>query len=148
MVRISIFIAIAGFIIFWMSFMSPKVNFENDAEQGIQFHKGSWNEALAKAKAENKLIFLDIYATWCGPCKQLKSRTFSNAEVGKYFNERFINVALDGEKDDGYKLANDFSIRGFPSLFFIDAKGKIIKRTTGFHTSDDLIKFAQSVSKR
>ena len=131
-----------------LAFKSTNVDFKKDAEKGIQFHKGSWNDALKKAKTENKLIFLDVYATWCGPCKRLKSQTFSNAEVGLYFNERFVNVALDGEKDDGRQLVKTYGIRSYPSLLFIDGNGKIIKSTMGFHTSDDLITFAKTVLKK
>jgi thioredoxin-related protein len=143
-----LFIPFLTLCAFWIAFKSPSIDFNKDAEQGIQFHKGTWKEALEQAKAENKLIFLDIYAVWCGPCKQMKSNTFSDAKVGEYFNKNFINVALDGEKAEGYKLANDYAIKGFPSLFFIDYQGNIIKRTSGYHGTNELIQFAKSVSKK
>lgn len=128
-------------------FKSNKINKIEDPKQGIQFFKGTWKDALQKAKSENKLIFLDIYATWCGPCKRLKSQTFSNAQVGSYFNDRFINVALDGEQSDGLQLVNTYGIKSYPSLLFIDNQGKIVKRTVGFHTSENLLLFAKTVSK-
>ena len=54
--------------------------------QGIDFFGGSWTEALEKAAAEDKLIFVDAYAEWCGPCKVMAARVFPDAEVGDYFN--------------------------------------------------------------
>lgn len=61
-------------------------NYANTPDElGIQFFEGSYAVALAKAKAENKLLFVDIYASWCGPCKRLKATTFRDPEVGAYF---------------------------------------------------------------
>lgn len=130
------------------AFTNPKVDFNADTAEGIQFHKGSWEEALLLAKKENKLIFLDIYATWCGPCKQLKKRTFSNAEVGKFYNQNFINVAFDGEKGDGKMLMQKYNLRSFPSLLFIDGNGKVYGQTVGFHNSSQLIELGQKISKK
>ena len=53
---------------------------------GIVFFKGSLKDAKAKAKKENKLIFIDCYTTWCGPCKNMSKKTFVNKEVGEYYN--------------------------------------------------------------
>lgn len=72
-----IFPAIAVIVIAAVyAFNNPKVNFKADKAEGIQFHRGGWKDALQAAKKENRLIFLDIYATWCGPCKKLKKKYF------------------------------------------------------------------------
>ncbi|WP_221626643.1 thioredoxin family protein [Elizabethkingia anophelis] len=119
-----------------------------DAKSGIQFHKGSWNEALQVAKKEDKLIFLDIYATWCGPCKLLKLRTFPNAEVGKLYNENFVNVSLDGEDGEGAELAQKYAIRGYPALLFIDGNGKVVAQTAGYHSPKEFIKLGNAVLEK
>lgn len=103
----------------WGSVMAQDENHKNSKE-GIQFFEGSWDEALVLAEKENKAIFLDVYASWCGPCKVLKKTTFPDAEAGKYFNENFINVTLDGEKGDGIKVAKELNVRAYPSLFIIN----------------------------
>lgn len=110
---------------------------------GIKFFKGSWKEVLAKAAAEKKPIFLDIYATWCGPCKLLKRETFVNKEVAKFYNANFINVSLDGEKGDGLVLAEQYRIPGYPTLFIFDSEGKPVLTTSGFLPAKDFLRFGQ-----
>lgn len=130
------------------AFANPKVDFKADTKEGIQFHNGTWEEALQIAKKENKLIFLDIYATWCGPCKQLKKNTFSNAEVGTIYNQNFINVAFDGEQGDGKILMQKYALRSFPSLLFIDGNGKVIGQTVGYHNPSQFLELGQKISKK
>ncbi len=65
---------------------------------GIVFFNGTWKQALNKAKADKKIIFLDAYASWCGPCKVMARKTFRDASVAKFYNKNFINIAMDMEK--------------------------------------------------
>lgn len=122
----------------------------NSAEtvQGIQFYEGSWDEALKLAKEENKLIFLDIYATWCGPCKKLKANTFPDEAVGEYYNANFINLALDGEKGEGRELARKYAIKGYPTLLFVDRNGTVVARTAGYHNPDKFLDLGKGVKGR
>ncbi len=129
------------------AFANPKVDFKADTKEGIQFHKGTWNEALQLAKKENKLIFLDIYATWCGPCKKLKANTFSNEEVGTVYNQNFVNVAFDGEQGDGAMLMQKYNLRSFPFLLFIDGNGKVVAKTGGYHKPNELLELGQQFIK-
>jgi thioredoxin 1 len=116
-----------------------------DSNTGINFHTGTWQEALDLAKKENKLIFLDVYASWCGPCKKLKSHTFSDAEVANYYNSTFINVSADAENGEGIQIANTYNVHQYPTLLFIDKNGEIVKATAGYHNPKQFIKLAQSI---
>ena len=69
--------------------------------QGIEFEHGTLEEALVKAKKENKIIFMDCYTTWCGPCKYLAKNVFTQKEVGYFFNKNFVNVKMDMESEAG-----------------------------------------------
>ena len=140
------FAAIAMMAVY--AFANPKVDFKADTEEGIQFHKGTWEEAIQIAKKENKLIFLDIYATWCGPCKQLKKNTFSSAEVGTFYNENFVNVAFDGEQGEGKMLMQKYALRSFPSLLFIDGNGIVVGQTAGYHNPNQFLELGQKFSKK
>lgn len=115
---------------------------------GINFIEDDWSNALQQAKAKNKLVFLDIYATWCGPCKMLKQYTFSDTAVGSFFNQNFVNISVDGEKGVGPQLAQQFSIDGYPSLIITDAQGKAVLFTEGYMPAQYLLKFAADALKK
>lgn len=118
---------------------------ETSNDSGIVFFKGTWDEVLAEAEKQDKPIFLDAYATWCGPCKWLKSRVFPNAEVGKYFNEHFINYEMDMEKGSGSMVARQYRVSAYPTLIFVNADGSVIKKAVGYHEPEQLIALGQQV---
>jgi thioredoxin 1 len=135
---------IIGFGIAIMGMRSPDLGysfFPGYKSKGIEFSSISWEKALEKAKAENKLVFLDAYASWCGPCKLLKSRTFTDEEAGEFFNKNFVNVAFDMEKGEGRELAKKLNIRAYPTLVFVDGDGNPVVLTEGFVNAGQLIKF-------
>lgn len=144
------FIVISSlFILLILTLANPfESNSSTNKEAGIAFHQGSWNEALELAKKENKLVFLDISASWCGPCKMLKANTFQNPEVGKFYNANFINVAVDGEKGEGIGLARKYGIRGYPTLLFINPEGKVVARTTGYRNPKKFLELGKKIIKR
>jgi thiol:disulfide interchange protein len=127
------------------AFKYPKVDFKEDTTDGIQFFKGTFKEALEKAQAEDKPIFLDIYATWCGPCKMLKKKTFSTKEVGDYYNANFINIAVDGETAEGRELVQKYNIQGYPTLLILDKRGKQLTNQVGFVEPHILVNFGKRI---
>lgn len=71
------------------------------AQEGVRFESLTFEEALQKAKEENRWIFLDAYTSWCGPCKVMAEQVFTLAKAGVFFNSRFVNVKYDMEKGEG-----------------------------------------------
>lgn len=100
--------------------------------QSIAFEKGSWKNILARAKTEKKLIFVDIYTTWCGPCKMLDQQVFTDKQVAGTYNAFFINYKADAERGEGMTLAQQYNVRAYPTALFIDGDGQLIDRWTGF----------------
>lgn len=117
-------------------------------DKQINFIENSWPEALKQAAAQNKYIFVDAYATWCGPCKMLKATTFKNKNAATFYNQNFINVALDMEKGNHPQLAQQWGMRAYPTLIIFDSKGKIVLNTVGFITAKDLIRFGEEALRR
>lgn len=114
-------------------------------EAGIKFTEGNWAAILKKAKAEKKVIFLDAYTTWCGPCKLLQKNVFTKPEVGALFNQKFINVKVDMESGEGPKLAQKYPLEGYPTLFFIDGDGKIVKQVIGYQNPETLVSIGKAI---
>lgn len=114
-------------------------------KKGIDFFKGNYMEALDKARKENKPVFLDVYASWCGPCKKLKKSTFKDEEVGEYFNKNFICVAIDGETEEGKAILDKYKVRSYPTLIIADYEGNMRTKTTGFVKPHILINFGKRI---
>jgi len=116
----------------------------NVSVDGINFFKGTWEEALEKAKDENKLIFLDAHASWCGPCKRMAATTFKNKEVGDFFNANFVNFKMDMEKhEEGRRLSSKYRLTAYPTLYFIDANENIAHKTVGGLNKSQAISFGK-----
>ena len=129
-------------------FALAAVKYREDTPTAINFYKGSYKSALAEAKKQNKLIFIDAYTSWCGPCKMLRQNTFTDKEVGEYFNEHFINLSIDAEKGEGVELANKYKVHHYPTLIITDNNGERITFTVGYIQPDDLLGFGRfGVSK-
>lgn len=102
-----------------------------NTNDGIKFAEISFQEALTNAAAENKLVFMDCFTTWCGPCKWLDANTFRDKQVGTYFNANFINVKMDMEKGEGIQLREKYDINAFPTLLVLDTKGNVVNKIVG-----------------
>ena len=107
--------------------------------QGIQFQDTSWETILQKASDEGKIIFMDAYAEWCGPCKAMSKNVFTDGDVGAFFNEHFVNVKMDMEHGEGVALAEKYAVRAYPTLLFIDSQGELVHRAVGYHETDDFL---------
>ena len=113
-------------------------------DEGIKFFDGTYEEALVKAKAENKLLFLDCYADWCGPCFKMAKEIFTLKEVGEYFNAHFISLKCNMEKNEaGKALRKRFDVQSYPTLLFVSPEGFVTGRRRGFTGTDSLLAFAR-----
>lgn len=113
--------------------------------QGIVFEKGTLKEAFAKAKNENKIVFLDISTSWCGPCKRLAREVFTKPYIGSYYNATFVNYKLDGDSQEGKAICKKYEVKSFPSLLFLDADGNVIYRFMGYREPTAFLEEAEKV---
>jgi len=113
-------------------------------EKGVHFQDGlNWTAIQAKAKSENKYIFLDCFTTWCGPCKYMKNTIFPQEECGNYFNDKFISVevqldstkgdneAVRGWYSDAHAIMQQYDIRAFPTYLVFTPDGHAVHRMVG-----------------
>lgn len=110
-----------------------------------------YDRAMEKAREENKHLFVDFTATWCGWCKKLEKDTFSKPEVIKILNENFVSSKVwNHEKEildiDGYKIAEkdlgstQFGVRSFPTMWFISPDGQKIGPVKGYLNAEQFMK--------
>ena len=112
--------------------------------QGIEFFKGTFNEALTKASNEGKLVFVDFYATWCGPCKQMAEKVFPDEELGKYMNEKFVCLQIDVEKEGWQKeVAEKYNVTVLPTLVFFKLDSTVASRLAGAREKAELLNAAK-----
>lgn len=120
----------------------------NVSKNGIHFYQGTLAEAIKKSKQENKPVFVDVSASWCGYCKKLKRNGFSDKEVGSYFNDHFINVSIDGERGEGPSVAKQYNVQGYPTLFVLDKEGNVLLYSSGYMDKEQLLNFALAAVKK
>ncbi len=100
--------------------------------QGVNFQALTPAQAVAKAKAENKYVFVDVYTDWCGPCKMMTAQVFPMKEMGDYFNPKYISLQLNAEKgEDGPEFAKKFGVKAYPTFIVLDGDGQLVHMFAG-----------------
>lgn len=100
------------------------------AKGGVEFREGTLEEVMAEAVATEKLLFVELYATWCGPCRYME-RVLATEEVGEYMNPRFVSVRYDVDKAMGALLAQSNGVRSIPTCLVLNGRGEEIGRIVG-----------------
>lgn len=113
------------------------------AQGGVNFETLTFEEALKKAKAEDKLVFVDCYTTWCGPCKLMAEKVFTQPKVGDFFNSRFVSVKFDMEKEEGKKFGQNYDIASYPTFFLIRGDGTVQHKLSGAYEADEFIRLVE-----
>ena len=132
-------------LMFYLLLSTAAVMAQPKLEDGIKFEQGNWANTLAKAKAENKIVFVDAYTTWCGPCKKMDAETFPDKMVGDFYNKNFINFKVDVEKGDGLDIAEKYKVNSYPTLFFVKSDAELVHSSVGRKNPEELINFGELV---
>lgn len=117
------------------------------AQESIKFENTAFKDILAKAKKENKIIFLDAYASWCGPCKMMEKNVFSRPAVQNFYNKTFINARFDMERGEGRDIASKYAVQSYPTLLFINGDGEVVKRAMGYHEEKQFIDIGRDADR-
>ena len=118
-----------------------------DGAVGTQFFKGTFAQALAKAKKENRKLMVDCYTLWCGPCRHMAKNVFPDENLGKYMNANFVCIQLDMEHGEGPELNKTFNVKAYPTFIFFDAEGKEMSRFEGMCMQDEFQKRCERILK-
>ena len=115
--------------------------------QGVEFQELTFQQALDKAKAEGKLVFMDCYTSWCGPCKHMANDIFPMAVMGEYFNKTFVNVKFDMERGEGVVLRRKYGVNSYPTFFILRPDGTVQHRIAGARPQEKFLAAAKRGAK-
>ncbi|MGH1518316.1 thioredoxin family protein [Chryseobacterium sp. JK1] len=116
------------------------------AQESIQFQELPFKDIIAKAKKEKKLVFIDAYAAWCGPCKMMEKNVFTQKSVSDFYNSNFVNARFDMEKGEGREIASKFGVRSYPTYLFLNGEGELVSRNTGYMEEGLFVAMAQDIN--
>jgi len=109
----------------------------------IDFIKNDYKKAFKEAEKLDKLIFVDVYTDWCGPCKLMDKTVFKDRQVSKFYNQKFVNLKINAEKGLGAKFAKEYNTEVYPTYYFLDKEGTIIYTSRGGKNTDDFLKLGE-----
>jgi len=89
----------------------------------------NFERGTSRAKSAGKPVMIDFYTDWCGWCKKLDSDTYKDKEV-LLLSTKFVCIKIDG--DDNKGLVKKYSIRGYPTVLFLNSDKKETGRIPGF----------------
>ncbi len=98
----------------------------------VQFYTGgTLTEVIDRAKRENKLVFVDVMAEWCAPCKLMEQEIYTYEPLFKKMNKNFVSYQVDIEKGIGPNLSLLYNTKTVPTLLFLDTKGRVLAKNKG-----------------
>lgn len=110
-----------------------------ESKDGVHFTASSLADVKAISKAEGKPVFILAHASYCAVCKKMLTTVFPQKETGDLFNNKFINVQVDIETEEGKQIAKEYEINSTPTLLFLAPDGKVIRKTSGFQSKEELL---------
>lgn len=100
--------------------------------QGVNFVNYSFEEAKTVASREGKFIFVDVYTTWCGPCRRMSKEVFTSDTVANYFNTNYICLKLDAENEREHGFFKTYVPSAYPSFYWLTAQGDLLASQSGY----------------
>ena len=105
----------------------------------VNFSDVNVDEAIARASAEGKLVFMDFYASWCTPCKWMEKTTFSDERIASALNSNFISVKVNIDDVEGFQMKNKYEVNFLPTILILSSEGKMVERIEQTMVADELL---------
>ena len=114
--------------------------------RSIRFEEIGLEDVMAKAKKENRLIFIDAYTDYCQPCMLMVKNVFSLNAVADFYNQNFINLKMHFGKEK--ELAEKYGTSGYPAFLFINGDGKLVYMESGYTEGDEFIGYGKTALEK
>lgn len=116
------------------------------AVAGVKFHDLTYEAAAARAEADEKIVFIDFFTTWCLPCKEMDQTTFQDPDVAAWLAEHTVALKVDAEENETNEaLAERFGVKSFPNYVYLTPEGELLDRVTGKKDSEEFLELSASV---
>lgn len=112
---------------------------------GVAFSSGSFDDALARARSEKRLVLVDVYTDWCGWCKKLDKEVFSDSRVAAAARD-LVAIRVNAE-EGGERIAERYEVNGFPTILFVDGSGTVVKRIEGYVDAAEMLRILSALPK-
>ena len=109
---------------------------ENADSSPLTIVEQDYERALELAAEQDKLLFIDFYTVWCGPCKQLDKYVFHNDSVGRLLGRQIVLLQYDAEQDTTFHLSKKYHVNSYPTGLLLTPEGRVLTRRAGFSGSD------------
>lgn len=118
------------------------------AEAQVKFETKSTDAVREMAVKEGKLVFIDLYASWCPPCRMMERQVFSRKDVGEFMSERFVAAKYDTDQKTGRELMDRYGNGAIPLYLIFDTNGELLGRIQGATPADELMEGIRKILKR
>lgn len=115
------------------------------AQEGINWFHGSFQEVLAESAKQDRLVFLDAYADWCGPCQYMMNEVFPKPEIYNYINEHFVAYKVNVDDDGTEYLQDVYGVKSIPTFLFLKEDGTVVKRYVGSSKPEEFLRKLKTV---
>lgn len=106
----------------------------------VKFHTGSTDDLYKMAKESDKLVFVDLYADWCPPCKAMEKNVFSREDIGDFMSKYFVSAKYSVDDTIGKEFSKKYNVRSIPTYLIFNESGELIGQMTGGMSPEDLTK--------
>lgn len=114
------------------------------AQAQVRFETKSTDAIHEMAVREGKMVFIDLFASWCPPCRTMDKQVFSRSDVAEFLHARFIPVKYDVDQPTGKALMKKYDASGIPTYLIFTSEGELLGRITG---ASDAKTFMADVSR-
>lgn len=118
------------------------------AQAQVRFETASTDAVREMAVKQGKLVFIDLYASWCPPCRMMERHVFSRKDVGDFMDQRFVAAKYDADKPTGKELLKRYGNDAIPLYLIFDTKGELLGRIQGASSADEFMDSIRKILSR
>lgn len=118
------------------------------AQAQVKFETKSTDAVREMAVKTGRLVFIDLYASWCPPCRMMERQVFSRKDVGEFMDQRFVAAKYDVDKTTGRELMKKYGEGSIPLYLVFDTQGEVLGRIQGAADAETFMENLRTIVAR